>query len=88
VKIFLPRADYFPLGDQLQKFVHGDIYVLRHPLHAVTDLAGHYRIDGVPTGKLKVGARLASLLGEAITDVEVRAHAVENVELVLTYAGR
>jgi hypothetical protein len=88
VKIFLPRADYFPLRDQLQKFVRGDVYVLRHPLHAVTDTQGHFRINGVPTGKLTVSARLAALLGEAVKDVEVRDGAGENVELVLNYAGR
>lgn len=87
-KVFLPRADYFPLRDQLQKFVRGDVYVLRQPLHAVTDMAGHFRIDDVPTGKLKVGARLAAVLGEAVQDVDVRAGIVENVELVLTFAPK
>jgi hypothetical protein len=88
VKIFPPRADYFALRDQLQKFVRGDVYVLRQPLHAVTDKQGQFRIDGVPTGKLKIGARLASLLGEAVKEIDVHANAVQNVELVLTYAPK
>jgi hypothetical protein len=88
VKIYPPRADYFPLRDQLQKFVRGDVYVLRQPLHAVTDRQGHFRIDGVPTGKLQIGARLAALLGEAVKDIEVRGDAVERVELLLTYAPK
>jgi hypothetical protein len=84
-KIFPPRADYFPLRDQLQKYVHEDVFVLRQPLHAVTDIQGHFRIDGVPAEKLHIGARLGSLLGEAVTDVDVHPNAVESVDLVLTY---
>ncbi|MDP9000020.1 MAG: carboxypeptidase-like regulatory domain-containing protein [Myxococcota bacterium] len=85
-KVFLPRADYFPLRDQLQNFVRGDVYVLRQPLHAVSDASGHFRIDGVPTGKMKISARLAGLLGEAVDDVDVRPNVVQNANLVLTYA--
>jgi hypothetical protein len=86
VKIFPARADFFPLRDQLQKFVRGDVYVLRQPLHAVTDMQGHFRIDGVPTGRIAIGAVLAAVLGEAGKDVDVRSGAVEKVELMLTYA--
>jgi hypothetical protein len=85
-KIFPPRADYFPLRDQLQKYVHEDVFVLRQPLHGVTDIEGHFRIDGVPAEKLHIGARLGSLLGEAVRDVDVHPNAVETVDLVLTYA--
>ncbi|MGA7123064.1 MAG: carboxypeptidase-like regulatory domain-containing protein [Polyangiaceae bacterium] len=86
VKIFPVRADFFPLRDQLQKFVHVDVYVLRQPLHAVTDLQGHFRIDGVPIGKVRVSARLGGLLGEVDEDVDVRADAPQHVELLLKYA--
>jgi hypothetical protein len=85
VKIYPRKAAYFGLRDRLETFVHGDVYVLRQPLHAVTDRQGHYRIDGVPVGKLNVGARLAAV-GEATQDVTVRAGVVEKVDLVLTYA--
>jgi hypothetical protein len=85
-KVFPPRADYFPLRDQLQKYVHEDVFVLRQPLHAVTDVQGHFRIDGVPAEKLNIGARLGVLLGEAAKDVEVHPDTVESVDLVLTYA--
>ena len=85
VKIFPPRADYFALRDRMEPFVRGDVYVLRQRLHAVTDLSGHFRIDGVPTGKMKVGARLAEIDGRAEKDVEIRENVVENVEIVLAY---
>ncbi len=74
------------MRDRLQPFVREEVYVLRHPLHAVTDLQGHFRIDGVPTGQLKVGARLAAIGSEQQVDVDVRANVVENTEIVLTYA--
>ncbi|HXN33603.1 MAG TPA: hypothetical protein VN894_17160 [Polyangiaceae bacterium] len=86
VKLFPARADFFPLRDQLQKFVREDVYVLRQPLHAVSDTQGHFRIDGVPAGRVKIGARLAAILDEADKDVDVRSGNVESVELFLTYA--
>jgi hypothetical protein len=86
VKIYPPQAGYFGLRDRLQPFVRQDVYVLRHPLHDVSDVQGHFRIDGVPTGNLKVGTRLAAIGSEQQADVDVRANVVENVELVLTYA--
>jgi len=85
VKIYPPHPGHFLLLDQMQPFVREDLYVLRQPLHAVTDLDGHFRIEGVPTAALKIGAQLAGI-GQVQKDVEVRAKVVENVELVLTYA--
>jgi hypothetical protein len=84
-KIFPPRADHFPLRDQLQKYVRGDVYVLRQPLHAVSDTTGRFRIDGVPVGKLQVGAHLPALGEDATADVDVRARAASAIELVLRY---
>jgi hypothetical protein len=85
VKIYPPRPGHYALLDQLQPYVRVDLYVLRQSLHGVTDLNGHFRIEGVPTAALKVGAGLRGV-GEVQKDVEVRANVVENVELVLTYA--
>jgi hypothetical protein len=84
VKIYPPRPGHYHVLDQLQLFVTEDLYVLRQSLHAVTDLSGHFRIEGVPTAALKVGAQFAGV-GQAQRDVEVRANVVENVEIVLTY---
>ena len=86
VRLYPARADFFILRDQLQTFVRGDVYVLRQPLHAVTDLQGHFRIDGVPAGRAQIGARLAALLGEAGRSVDVRANETQTVELVLKYS--
>jgi hypothetical protein len=88
VKLYPPQAGYFTLKDRLQPFVRGDVYVMRQPLHAVTNVAGYYRIDGVPVGKLKVGARLPALnppANEAQVDVDVRPNVVQKIDIVLTY---
>lgn len=88
VKMYPPQAGYFAFKDRLQPFVRGDVYIMRQPLHAVTNTDGHYRIDGVPVGKLKVGARLPALNppgNEAQQDVEVTPNVVQKVDIVLTY---
>jgi hypothetical protein len=88
VKVYPPRAGHFSMRDRLQPYVREDVWVFRHPLHAVTDLAGHFRIDGVPLGPLKVGAELVALGGtgsKAVAEVDVRENVVQNVEIVLTY---
>jgi len=50
VRLYPDKAGYFRLVDHMEPYVREDLYVFRHPLHAVTDRAGHYRIDGVPVG--------------------------------------
>jgi len=83
VKLYPPRPGHYVLADRLQPFALEDLYVFRHPLHAVTDPAGHYRIDGVPVGKLKISALLKVIHNEV--DVDVRANVVEKVDIVLSY---
>jgi hypothetical protein len=80
------RADHYSLRDQLQPFVSGDVYVLRQPLHAVSDEAGRFRIDGVPAQKLKVAAQSSAFSGADVKPIDVPAGGVADVELVLTYA--
>ncbi len=86
VKLYPPKAGHYLLLDTMQSFVREDLFVLRQPLHAVTDLAGHFRIDGVPVAKLAASASLATIDAEAHTDVDVRPNVVEHVELTLTFA--
>jgi hypothetical protein len=85
VRIYPPRADYFPLRDRLQPFIHEDVYVLRQPLHAVSNLAGQFHISGVPVGHATVSARLVAVGDDASQEVDVRAASVTRVELTLTY---
>ncbi|HEY3816184.1 MAG TPA: hypothetical protein VGL81_03385 [Polyangiaceae bacterium] len=82
------RADHYSLRDQLQSFVSGDVYVLRQPLHAVTDTAGRFRIEDVPAQKLQVAAQSSAFAGADAKTVDVPAGGVADVELTLTYAPR
>ncbi|HEV3190669.1 MAG TPA: hypothetical protein VGY54_09255 [Polyangiaceae bacterium] len=85
VKLYPPRPGHFVLLDQLQPFIRQTVVVLLQPLHTVSDLRGHYHIDGVPVGKLKVGAQLDWIRSEELKDIDVRANVVENMDFVLTY---
>jgi hypothetical protein len=85
IKLYPRRAEYSALTDRMAPFMHEDLYVLRQPLHAVTDLAGHYRIDGVPVGKLMVGVRHPGVRAETEAPVEVAANVVRKVDVTLRY---
>jgi hypothetical protein len=85
VKLYPPRPGHFMLGDQIQPYVSEVVLVLRQPLHAVTDRAGHYRIDGVPVGRLKVGVQLEAIGAQAQREVDIRANVVEQEGFVLSY---
>jgi hypothetical protein len=86
VHIYPPHPGYFTLTDKgKHPWAIADVYALLHPLHTVSDVAGHYRIDGVPVGKLKVNARLAAIQRDGSTDVEVVANEVAKADVILHY---
>jgi len=86
VKLYPPRPGHYLIGDEMQPFVHEALLVIPQPLHDVSNTAGHFRIEGVPVGKLKIGAQLDALGGPIpAVDVEVRPNVVEHVELVIPY---
>jgi hypothetical protein len=88
VKLYPRKAAYFTIGDRMQPFVHEDLYVFRHPLHTVTDVAGHYRIDGLPVGSLKVGVHHPGAGANGEAPVEVVANVVQHVDVTVTYAPK
>ena len=88
MKIFPPKPGHYLLIDQLQPFVREEVYVLLQPLHAVSDRAGHFRIEGVPAGQMSVAAELSAVGGRAVAQVDVHPKVVENVELTLTYTPK
>jgi len=86
VRLYPPHPGYFTLADkEKHHWATADVYALLHPLHTVSDVVGHYRIDGVPVGKLKVSARLAALQRESSAEVDVLENVVKTVDLVLHY---
>jgi hypothetical protein len=87
VKLYPGKAGYFTMSDRLQPFVKEDLYVFRHPLHAVSDRDGHYRIDGIPVGSsITIGASDAQLNAKEKTTVEIKENVVTHApDITLTY---
>ena len=76
----------FLMVDRLNHtFMRNDLYVLPNSLHAVSDLHGHYRIDGIPVGKLTVNATHPTFTSEANRPVEIISGVVAKADLLLTH---
>jgi hypothetical protein len=86
IRLYPRRAGHSAMGDVMQPFVREDLYVLRYPLHTVSDLDGHYRIDGVPVGNMTVRALHPTVASEAQAPVDIVANVVARVDLTLEYA--
>jgi hypothetical protein len=86
IKLYPRRPGHAAMGDIMQPFVRQDLYVLRYPLHTVSDLDGHYRIDGVPVGKMSVRALHPTVASEAQAPVDILANVVSSVDITLEYA--
>jgi hypothetical protein len=89
VRLYPKQAGRHAIVDHDRKYFINDLMVFRHPLHAVSDMnTGHYRIDGVPVGKLRVSATHPEIEAVASSvEAEVKAGEVTTVNLTLNYAG-
>ncbi|MDB4944105.1 MAG: hypothetical protein JWP97_3639 [Labilithrix sp.] len=89
-KIYPKKPGHYLLVDHDRKYVKVDLYTFLHPLHAVTDAWGHYRIDGLPVGaKLKVSTMHPHIEGAAAgADITVEADVVKTVDLALKNASK
>ena len=88
IRLYPRRPGHSAMGDLLQPFVHEDLYILRQPLHTTSALDGHYRLDGLPLGKLEVRVQHAGVGSEAAASVDVVAGVVQKVDLTLQYVPR
>jgi hypothetical protein len=88
IRLYPHKPGHSFMGDLMQPFVREDLYVLRHPLHTVSGLDGHYRIDGIPVGKLSVAAQHPTVGSQAQAPVTIEAGVVQKVDLMLTYAPK
>ena len=85
VRLYPKKPGIYRLVDHDRKYAVADLYVLLQPLHGTTDPDGHYRIDGLPVGKLKVNARHPTFEDETAQDIDVQANVVVKADLVLHY---
>ena len=88
IRLYPRRPGHTAMGDLMQPYVRQDLYVLRYPLHAVSDASGHYRIDGVPVGKLAIRALHPTVASEAQAPVDIATNVVAKVDLTLEYAPK
>jgi hypothetical protein len=82
--------------DAAHPWMLADVFVLRYPTHTVTGLDGHYRITGIPAGKVKVSMYLPVIDAQLHPDVgipnptqerevEVKAGETTKVDFSLAY---
>lgn len=86
VKLYPKQAGLYHLVDHDRKYVVTDLLVSQQSLHAVTDENGHYRIDGIPVGAMKVQAQHPRIPGPKPTaDVEIKEGVVTQLDLTMNY---
>jgi hypothetical protein len=88
VRIYPKKPGHWLVTDHDRKYAVVDVYAFLHPLHDSTDLSGHYRIDGLPLGKVQVNARHPHIDAETTIDLEVRENVVHRVDLVLRHEAK
>jgi len=88
-KIYPKKPGHYVLLDRDRKYAVVDVYTFLHPLHASTDTAGHFRIDGLPVGKLKLSTMHPQIAeSTAEQEITVEAGVVQKVDLVLKNVNR
>ena len=83
VKLIPKKPGHYLVLDRDRKYALVDLYAFLHPLHASSDVAGHYRIDGLPVGTLKVSTTHPQIDATAESSITISAGVVERVDLVL-----
>lgn len=89
IRFLPPRPGRYRLQDKLgHDFLTADVFVSPHPLHAVTDTRGHYRIDRVPVGTRQIQA-FHPAIGDgpkaATAEIEIAANVVTRRDLQIVY---
>jgi hypothetical protein len=78
VKLYPLQVGHYALTDGMKRtWMYGDVFVLHYATHTVTGLDGHYRIAGVPAGKVKVSAYLPAIDAGLHPEVGVEKSTVE-----------
>lgn len=88
VPLYPNKPGRWAILDHDRSYASVDAYVFLHPLHASTDLTGHYRIDGLPVGKVQIGAAHPQFSASATSELEVEANVVHKVDLSLSFDAK
>jgi hypothetical protein len=81
VRIYPKQPGRYRMIDRVgNTWLEADVFVSVTPLHTVSDVSGHYRIEGVPVGKLKIHAWHPAIDHSLEKDVEVKDGVVTTVD--------
>ena len=83
--LYPEKPGFGVIADRMSSPLTADVYTLLQPLHTVSDLSGHFRIDGIPVGPSKISARLRTINHDVTKAIEVHDGVVERIDLVLDY---
>lgn len=91
VRFYPPKPGRYRLVDLGgRKYMTVDVFVSPHPMHATTDVKGHYRIDGIPVGKRQVQAHHPAI-GDGpkatVRDIDIVAGVVQKLDFVVKYSN-
>lgn len=79
------KVGRFVLHDSMRIYSRANVYVLAYPTHSVTGIDGHYEIQGIPVGKVKIGAILPETGRTVVQDVVVEPNQVVTLDLELPF---
>ncbi len=85
ITLYPEKPGFSTLSDRMGSPLTADVYVLLQPLHAVSDTSGHYRIDGIPIGKVDLNVRLRAINHDVTKPVEIHDGVVEKMDVVVEY---
>lgn len=84
VKLYPKLPGRYRLIDRVgNAWLEADVFVSGTPLHTTSDTKGHYRIEGVPTGKLKLNAWHPAIDHPWEKDVDVKDGVVTTVDVTI-----
>lgn len=77
---------YMKLFDEMKHpWMRADVFVFRYSTHTVSKLDGTYRLEGLPVGNLKVGARHPLIRHSLEKPVEIKANETITVDFVVPF---
>ena len=85
ITIYPEKPGFTTLKDRMGSALSADVYTLLQPLHTVSDVAGHYRLDHVPVGELTLNVRLRAINHDVSQPIEITDGVVAHADVVLEY---
>jgi hypothetical protein len=86
VRLYPTSPGLYELTDDMNRaYMKASVYVVKYATVDVTDLTGHYRITGIPTGKVKVSVLSPAIERHDEREVEVKPDAATRADFVLPY---